>query len=117
VIGADMATPYSTNKSLKILRIELTQVSALEEMIDKLETELDPIRNFILPGGSELGAMLHQARAICRRAERSVVYISEAERINPNVVVYLNRLSDLLFVTARYVNKKLGEEETPWITK
>lgn len=117
VIGADMATPYSTNKGLKILRIKISQVATLENLIDKFENDLDPIRNFILPGGSELGALLHHARSVCRRAERSVVYVSEAERINPNVVIYLNRLSDLLFVTARYVNKKLGEEETPWISK
>lgn len=117
VIGADMATPYFVNKSLKILRIEAIQISTLEKLIDKFESELDPIRNFILPGGSELGAMLHQARAVCRRAERSVVYASEEEEINPCVVMYLNRLSDLLFVSARYVNKKLGEEEIPWISK
>ena len=117
VVGADLATPYSTNQSLKILRIKMSQISTLEEHIDKFENELDPIRNFILPGGSELGSILHQARAVCRRAERSVVYVGEVERINPNVAVYLNRLSDLLFVTARYVNKKLGEEETPWISK
>ena len=117
VIGADMATPYSVNKNLKILRINSSQVSALEVAIDNLENELVSIRNFILPGGSELGAMLHLARAVCRRAERSVVYLGEGEKINPNVVMYLNRLSDLLFVTARYVNKTLGEEETPWISQ
>ena len=87
-------------------------VTKLEEAIDRLETELPPLRAFILPGGSPGGAALHFARTVCRRAERRAVALGEG--VEPILVVYLNRLSDLLFVMARAVNRRAGIAETEW---
>ncbi|MBM7693589.1 cob(I)alamin adenosyltransferase [Peribacillus deserti] len=100
--GAELATP-----SGKKVNWELTKshVDELEESIDKMEAELTPLTNFILPGGHPAGAALHLARTIVRRAERNAVEIGE--EVNPMVLTYLNRLSDYLFVAARYVNFKL----------
>jgi cob(I)alamin adenosyltransferase len=86
----------------------------LEETIDRFETELPPLRQFILAGGGHAGAMLHVARTVCRRAERRVVGLSETIDVNPGVVEYLNRLSDFLFVLARVVNHREGKQEVPW---
>jgi cob(I)alamin adenosyltransferase len=88
-------------------------VERLEHAIDRLEGELPPLRRFILPGGSEGGARLHLARTVCRRAERRVVALG-AEAVEPAVVVYLNRLSDLLFVMARAANRRAGAGEREW---
>jgi cob(I)alamin adenosyltransferase len=84
-------------------------------VIDFLEDRLKPLSSFIIPGGSHLAAHIHQARTICRRAERFVVKLSREEEIDPACIVYLNRLSDLLFVLARYANQLDGSEETPWV--
>ena len=73
-----------------------------------------PLRTFILPSGSQAGAMLHLCRTVCRRAERQVVRLSHEEHVNPDILSYLNRLSDLLFVLARYVNRSAGKPETEW---
>jgi len=116
VLGADMATPASANSKLKILRVNSEMTSLLEQEIDSYSTQLAPMRNFIIPGGSEVGAVLHQARSICRRAERSVVYAKQSEKVNDNCQIYLNRLSDLLFVLARFVNTKMQISEQAWIT-
>lgn len=88
-------------------------VERLEHAIDRLEETLPPLRRFILPGGSTAGAMLHLARTVCRRAERRVVALG-ADAVEPALVVYLNRLSDLLFVMARAVNHRSGIPETEW---
>jgi cob(I)alamin adenosyltransferase len=88
-------------------------ITRLEETIDRLEGELPALRRFILPGGGPGGAALHLARTICRRAERQVVALG-ADAADPNVVIYLNRLSDLLFVMARAVNHRGGLPETEW---
>lgn len=88
-------------------------ISRLEGWIDRLESELPPLRRFILAGGCRAGAALHVARTICRRAERSVVSLGR-EEVEPNVLVYANRLSDLLFVMARAVNHRAGVPETEW---
>jgi cob(I)alamin adenosyltransferase len=88
-------------------------VERLEHAIDRLEETLPPLRRFILPGGSTAGAMLHLARTVCRRAERRVVALG-ADAVEPVLVVYLNRLSDLLFVMARAVNHRSGIPETEW---
>ena len=85
----------------------------LEELIDTLESELPPLRRFILPGGSSCGALLHQARTVCRRVERRVVALG-ADAVDAIVVVYLNRLSDLLFVMARVANHRSGMSEIEW---
>jgi cob(I)alamin adenosyltransferase len=90
------------------------QVARLEALTDKLDGALPPLRTFILPSGAKGGALLHLCRTVCRRAERRVVTLSRSEPVNPEVSRYLNRLSDLLFAMARYVNAEAGEAETPW---
>ncbi|WP_433748268.1 cob(I)yrinic acid a,c-diamide adenosyltransferase [Falsibacillus pallidus] len=107
-VGAELATP--SGKEVK-WKVEEGDISFLEGLIDKWEESLEPLKNFILPGGHPAGAALHTARTIARRAERNAVAIGE--EVNPLVLSYLNRLSDLLFVAARYINGQLGEiEET-----
>jgi cob(I)alamin adenosyltransferase len=112
-IGARLADP-AHRISARVAKAEVTdaQVARLEATIDRLEDELPPLRRFILPGGSQAGSLLHLARTVCRRAERRVVAL--AGPIDPAVVVYLNRLSDLLFVMARVANHRAGVPETEW---
>jgi cob(I)alamin adenosyltransferase len=93
--------------------VQESDVERLEQTIDRLEGELEPLRRFILPGGALSGALLHMSRTICRRAERRVVGLG-ADAVEPIVVVYLNRLSDLLFVMARVANRRAGVVETEW---
>jgi len=90
------------------------RIRALEETIDRFETELTPLRQFILAGGGSAGAMLHVARTVCRRAERRVVALAETVEIDPLTIEYLNRLSDFLFVMARLVNQRHGQQEIAW---
>ena len=89
-------------------------VESLEKDIDRFESELSPLTNFILPGGHQAAAQIHMARTIARRAETGVVSLSKGEQINPHCQKYLNRLSDLLFVLARTVNKRNGVKDTVW---
>lgn len=112
VLGADLATPAAARPSVP--RITAEYSAALEADIDRLEGDLTPLRQFILPGGSPAGAALHVARTVCRRAERLVVDLAGREEVNPEAVIYLNRLSDFLFVAARWVNAREGQAETPW---
>ena len=112
-VGADLATLDTHSKSNK-LRIPLDFVKALEKDIDRLENQLAPLTNFILPGGSEVGSTLHLARTVCRRSERCVVSLANSESINPVILPYLNRLSDFLFVLARLANHRLGQPEPLW---
>jgi cob(I)alamin adenosyltransferase len=113
-VGARLADPSSriadrvTKAAITTRRIEL-----LEATIDRLEQELPPLRRFILPGGSSAGALLHLARTVCRRAERRVVALGP-DAVEAGVIVYLNRLSDLLFVMARALNHRAGVPETEW---
>ncbi len=116
VCGAEIATPDEAHPNLKKSKISEESVRHLEKEIDFYSEQLEPLKNFILPGGSEAGALLHIARTICRRAERSVVFAMQTEDINRNCQIYLNRLSDLLFTLARIVNKQNGIQEHPWIT-
>ncbi len=113
-LGARLADPSSKIAS-RVSKAGVTEahVERLEQTIDRLESALPPLRRFILPGGSPAGAALHQARTVCRRAERRVVALGSGE-VDPAVVVYLNRLSDLLFVMARVVNHRSGVPETEW---
>jgi len=90
------------------------KIASLEALIDEYDSKLPPLRTFILPSGSQAGALLHLCRTVCRRAERAAVRLSRQEPVNPAVLTYLNRLSDLLFVLARYVNKADRKPETPW---
>ena len=111
-VGADLATPLERGDTVPRIRVEETE--QLEAEIDRFEEELEPLRHFILPGGSVGGAHLHLARAICRRAERQLVTLAQAEAVNPEVGRYLNRLSDHLFVLARLVNQRAGAPEVKW---
>lgn len=104
-IGAQLATPQGKPVKWTVTAQDITR---LEQAIDTWEAELTPLQNFILPGGSPSGAALHVARTITRRAERLVV---ELDQPDPLIIQYLNRLSDLLFVAARYVNQLAGEKE------
>ena len=102
-LGADLATPGEIG-----LRIVASQVERLEQAIDAMNAELEPLQSFILPGGSAAVAALHLGRTVVRRAERAAVALNESQPLNPHLLAYLNRLSDLLFVTARYVAAKEG---------
>jgi cob(I)alamin adenosyltransferase len=115
VIGSDLAHPSwpETYKS-ETLRSSEKMASALEPIIDSFESELRPITFFILPGGSIESSLLHQSRGIARRAETAVVSLSKNQPINPAIVVYLNRLSDLLFVMARLANRRLNVSDIAW---
>ena len=112
-VGADLAT-LETHPKAASLRISPTFTPELEREIDRLEAELPPLKNFILPGGSASGAAIHLARTVARRAERCAVTVAKGEMVNPEVLIYLNRLSDFLFVLARAVNHQLGESESLW---
>jgi len=91
-----------------------TKIGTLERLIDEYDAKVEPLNTFILPSGSRAGALLHLCRTVCRRAERATVRLAREESVNPELVRYLNRLSDLLFVLARYVNKAARKPETPW---
>ena len=113
-VGARLADP-SVKIAGRVTKAGVREddVERLEQLIDLLETELPPLRRFILPGGGEAGAWLHVARTVCRRAERRVVGLGDGA-VEPVVVRYLNRLSDLLFVMARASNHRQGVPETEW---
>jgi cob(I)alamin adenosyltransferase len=113
-LGAELATPDPAAKGT--VGIGAEQIARLETAIDEHDLRLSPLKQFILPGGSRGAAALHLARCVCRRAERRLVSLAavSAERISPHLVVYLNRLSDLLFVLARAVNAAAGVEDVPW---
>jgi cob(I)alamin adenosyltransferase len=114
-IGAQLADPEARIGERKAkAAVTAAHVERLEQAIDRHEAELPPLRAFILPGGSRLGAALHLARTVCRRAERAVVSLAGAEDVDPLVVAYVNRLSDLLFVLARHQNQRQGQAEDPW---
>ena len=113
-VGARLADP-SRKISTRVDKAVVTdaQVACLERWIDRLDAELPPLRHFILSGGTPAGAALHLARAVCRRAERAVLHIG-AQAVEPVVLVYLNRVSDLLFTMARAANHRAGVSETQW---
>ena len=116
-LGADLATPLPTEgeaDSEYALRIIAEQPARLETELDQLNEELEPLNSFVLPGGSAAGAFLHQARTVCRRAERNCVALLQASPINPEALTYLNRLSDFLFVAARWSNDK-GTVDVKWV--
>jgi cob(I)alamin adenosyltransferase len=110
-VGADLCWPQSAQElPQQRLRVQPEQVQRLEHAIDRLNAGLAPLNSFVLPGGRPAAAWCHLARTVCRRAEREVVALAQAETINPHVVIYLNRLSDLLFVLARVFNDHGGED-------
>jgi cob(I)alamin adenosyltransferase len=111
-VGAALADPDPSGKFHNV--VSENQTTKLEAEIDRLEAELPPLTQFILPGGSPAAARLHLARTICRRAERLVVHLAHLSDVPDNLVAYLNRLSDFLFVLARAANQRSGVADTPW---
>jgi cob(I)alamin adenosyltransferase len=116
-LGSDLCVPESEKESFPVPRIEERHVTMLEQWMDAWSEELEPLANFVLPGGAPGAAGLQLARAVCRRAERRVVTLARTEPVGPFAVRYLNRLSDALFVAARYENVKRGVGEPVWDTR
>jgi cob(I)alamin adenosyltransferase len=120
-LGAMLATPpekeilKNGKERLNIPKVNLSSIEYLENEIDAMNLELPPMTNFILPGGNQTVSFCHIARCVCRRAERITTELDENEEINPDVLKYLNRLSDYLFVLARKLTKDLSAKEIPWI--
>lgn len=115
-LGSDLAFTEEDKQTYQIPQIEARHVQALEALIDELNEVVGPLENFILPGGSQGAALLHVARTVCRRAEREAVTLARSEPVGAQVIPYLNRLSDLLFVMARYENHQRGVPEPLWDT-
>jgi cob(I)alamin adenosyltransferase len=114
-VGADLCRPQGAAEAPgQVLRVRAEQALRLEQAIDRANEQLQPLHSFVLPGGSPAAAWCHLARTICRRAERDVVALARTETINPQVIVYLNRLSDFLFVLARLCNGQ-GRDDVLWI--
>lgn len=116
-LGAELAFPSEPDNQFEIPRVKAAHIKKLEEEIDRYNEVLGPLENFILPGGTIGAAQLQVARAVCRRAERSVVTLARNEPIGDYPIAYLNRLSDALFVIARFENYKRGIAEPTWDTK
>ena len=113
-LGADLCTPEGGRKAEGALRIVDAQVERLEREIDRINAELEPLTSFILPGGTAASAHLHLARTVARRAERLICELAEKEEVNPVAIRYINRLSDHLFVLARWENEK-GARDVLWV--
>ena len=110
-VGADLSVPFGVTDRLRVTQ---TSVDHLERLCDELNASLPELRSFVLPGGTDAAARLHVARAVCRRAEREALEADAEHGINPLVLAYLNRLSDLLFIAARSANAGAGEDEPLW---
>jgi cob(I)alamin adenosyltransferase len=110
-VGADLSVPWGVTDRL---RVEQDAIDRLEADCDRFNAELPELRSFVLPGGTEAAARLHVARTVCRRAEREALLAAEEVELNPLVLVYLNRLSDLLFILARTANAAAGRDEPLW---
>ena len=113
-LGADLSTPIEERPKYEPLRIKNSQVLNLEDMIDKFNDKLEPLNSFILPGGSEISCWLHIARTVARRAERSMTKLAEKDKINKQSLIYINRLSDFLFVVSRVTNDN-GKDDILWV--
>lgn len=111
-LGAELATPPGKAVSMRL--IESADILRLEGEIDAMESNLKPLKTFILPGGSKVSAFLHLCRTVCRRAERELVVLHRSEPVRPEVLGYVNRLSDYLFVAARFTNAQAGIADIPW---
>lgn len=111
-LGADLSVPLEDGKDR--LRVVPAQVEGLERLCDEVNDALEPLSSFVLPGGSDAAALLHVARTVCRRAERSTVALAQETQVNPAALAYLNRLSDLLFILARAANAEEGVAEPLW---
>ncbi len=116
-LGSNHGEPNPGEKDHDAPRIVAAHVKRLENTIDALQEKLDPLREFIMPGGTPGAAALHVARSVCRRAERAIVALSQKEPVAPFAIKYLNRLSDALFVMARFENRAKGRKDVPWDLK
>jgi cob(I)alamin adenosyltransferase len=112
-LGSELATPADAAYE-GMFRVSQQEVTALERIMDECQKDLTPLKSFVLPGGGRVGGFLHQARTVCRRAERHVLALSRVEPIGEWPLAYVNRLSDLLFVLSRWAGKHLGETEYLW---
>ncbi len=115
-IGSTLANPEVSSQKLVVSSLG-KRVKYFELFIDKMTEQMPPLKNFILPGGGKAGSFLHLARAISRRAERKIVTLNNKHKIDNNIIIYINRLSDLLFTMARFSNFKEKKKETIWIKK
>lgn len=114
-VGSALAS--ADGSKMNIPQLEEQDITQLEEAMDKMDAELEALKNFILPGGDLTASFCHTARTVCRRAERWVVALSEQAAIDPRIITYLNRLSDYLFILARFYTKRHGGKETLWNTR
>jgi cob(I)alamin adenosyltransferase len=112
-LGSELATPPGAEYE-GMFKVGETQVTALERLMDDCQKELAPLKSFTLPGGGRINAYLHQARTVCRRAEREILKLSRTEPVSEWALRYVNRLSDAFFVLSRWVAKRLGEKEYLW---
>jgi cob(I)alamin adenosyltransferase len=112
-LGAELATPRDKKLASKL--VDQASIELQEREIDAMEEALSPLKAFILPGGGRVGANLHLARTVSRRAEREIVTLHQLEPVRPEVLQYVNRLSDYLFVCARYANHREGKPDVPWV--
>lgn len=112
-LGSELATPPDATYE-GMFRVGPAEVQAIEKLIDELQQDLEPLSSFVLPGGGKVSAFLHLARTICRRAERLILRLGREEEVGENVLKYVNRVSDLLFVLSRWVAKQSGEAEFLW---
>jgi cob(I)alamin adenosyltransferase len=111
-LGAELASPEAAPRGVDLLGA--AEIERIERTIDRFDAQLPPLRAFILPGGAPTAAALHAARCVCRRAERDIVALSHTSAVRPLVLVYVNRVSDLLFVLARAANAAAGVQDVPW---
>jgi len=112
-LGSELATPPEVEYA-GMFKVSADDVAALEHLMDECQKDLEPLKSFILPGGGVVSAVLHQARTVCRRAERQIIRLSREDTIGAFVIPYINRLSDLLFVLSRWIGKQRGEREYLW---
>jgi cob(I)alamin adenosyltransferase len=115
-LGAELAADPDSKVALGIPLVSESEVAQLEQAIDRAETELAPLKTFVLPGGSRAAAYLHLARTVCRRAERTLVLLGQSQPVRDESLRYLNRLSDALFVFARLANHRAGIADVPWLS-
>jgi len=116
-VSAIIATPPGKNEKKLLQNISDLKPDLLEKYIDSIDSRLDLLKNFILPGGTQLASYYHIARTVCRRSERLLISLHKVEKINVQITVFLNRLSDLLFVLARFANKQSNIEDVEWPAK
>ena len=112
-VGSELATPPEAEYA-GMFKVSADDVRALETLMDTCQRDLEPLKSFVLPGGGVVSAVLHQARTVCRRAEREIIRLAREEQVGPQVIPYVNRLSDLLFVLSRWVGAQRGEREYLW---